>query len=54
MRRATYDELTALLERITKGSGAFSHDPLTHAENCIESMKADAVKALAILQRLLA
>lgn len=36
---------TALTE-IMKGAGAFSRDPLTHAENCIEDMKKLAREAL--------
>jgi hypothetical protein len=37
---------TALTE-ISKGEGAFSRDQLTHATNCIESMKQLALDALA-------
>lgn len=36
---------TALLE-IAKGEGAFSLDPLTHAQNCIEDMKRIAHEAI--------
>lgn len=36
---------TALIE-ITKGAGPFNRDPLKHAENCIEAMKATAQEAL--------
>jgi len=38
--------LEAALREIAKGAGPFSRDPLTHAFNCIESMKAIAVEAL--------
>jgi hypothetical protein len=34
------------LKEISKGMGRFSRDPLTHAENCVEDMKALALKAL--------
>ena len=34
------------LEEISKGEGAFSRDPLTHASNTIESMKRIAQEAL--------
>ena len=34
--------LEAALREIAKGAGPFSRDPLTHAFNCIESMKAIA------------
>ena len=37
------------LEYITTGSGTHSQDPLIHAENCIEEMKAEATAALAAL-----
>ena len=40
-------ELLEALEDIAKGEGRYSHDHLTHAENCIEDMKAIAVKAIA-------
>lgn len=42
-----HDDLVAALEEIAKGSGSFSTDPLTHAANCIEEMKACACAALA-------
>lgn len=35
------------LKEISKGAGPFSRDPLTHADNCIDAMKALAVAALA-------
>ena len=38
--------LEAALAEIAQGMGAFSRDPLTHAENCIDSMKAIATAAL--------
>jgi len=40
-------EMVEALREIAKGEGAFSRDPLKHAENCIESMKAIAGAALA-------
>ena len=43
-----HDELVGALEKITMGEGAFSRDPLTHAENCIDDMKALARAALAL------
>jgi hypothetical protein len=42
-------ELAAMrvaLKEIAKGEGRFSHDPLTHAANTIDDMKALAVAAL--------
>jgi hypothetical protein len=41
------DELLEALETISRGEGRFSRDPLTHADNCVEDMKAIATKALA-------
>ena len=38
------------LEEITKGEGEFNRDRLTHASNCIDSMKAIANKALATIR----
>jgi len=37
----------AALAEISLGMGAFSRDPLEHAENCIENMKEIARNALA-------
>lgn len=34
------------LREISEGAGPFSMDPLTHAGNCIDSMKERAVEAL--------
>jgi len=39
--------LREALAEVAKGAGAYSHDPLTHATNTIESMKAIAIAALA-------
>lgn len=39
--------MLAALEEIAKGAGPYSRDPLTHAENCIDSMKALAAAAIA-------
>lgn len=38
--------LTAALEEIKLGNGAYSQDQLTHAGNCIENMKHLAQEAL--------
>ncbi len=35
------------LHAIERGAGPYSLDPLTHAENCIEDMKAEAARAIA-------
>ena len=42
-----YKRLKEALHEIAKGRGAYSHDPLSHAENCIEEMKGIAKAALA-------
>ena len=47
---AERDGLRTALEEIAKGEGAFSRDRLTHASNCIESMKAIATAARAKVQ----
>lgn len=39
--------LLAALEEIAKGEGRFNVDPLAHAENTIEDMKAIAREAIA-------
>jgi len=44
---AAAPDLLAALEDIAEGVGRFSKDPLTHAENCIEDMKAIARAAIA-------
>jgi hypothetical protein len=38
--------LETALREISEGRGTFSRDPLEHASNCIEEMKAIAIKAL--------
>ena len=38
--------LLAALQKIAKGEGAYNRDPLTHASNTIEAMKAIAEAAL--------
>ena len=43
-------ELKPLLEEISRGSGAYSRDRLTHAGNCIENMKELANKCLGMLE----
>jgi hypothetical protein len=44
---AAAPDLLAALEEIAKGESAYSRDPLTHATNVIESMKAIAEAAIA-------
>ena len=44
--KAKNAELRAALEKIAEGKGAFSLDPLTHASNTIDDMKALANAAL--------
>ena len=39
--------MLAALRKVAKGEGAFNRDPLTHASNCIESMKAIAEAEIA-------
>lgn len=41
--------LLIALEEIAKGEGAFNRDPLTHAENAIENMKAIALRAITLI-----
>lgn len=45
--RADLAEAVEALAEIEKGEGAFSFDRLTHASNCIESMKEKARTILA-------
>ena len=40
------DALAEALREISKGAGPFDRDPLKHAENCIDDMKALAKDAL--------
>ena len=44
---ATIAALREALVELSEGKGRYSMDPLTHADNCIEDMKAIAVDALA-------
>ena len=44
--RAEIDKLRAALTEIARGEGAYNRDPLTHASNTIDSMKALAATAL--------
>ena len=44
---AAAPDLLAALQLIAKGEGAFASDPLTHAGNCIDSMKNTAQAAIA-------
>lgn len=46
---AKIDGARKALEEISRGAGAFSRDPLEHANNCIESMRETARKALEAL-----
>ena len=46
LRAARCSKLEAALREIAKGEGAFSRDQLTHATNCVESMKDIASCAL--------
>ena len=41
-------QMREALAEIAQGRGAYSRDQLTHAENCIEAMKALARAALAL------
>ena len=41
------ERLRAALTEVSKGEGAFSRDPLTHASNTVDSMKQIALDALA-------
>jgi len=41
-----YGPMLKALKEIQKGEGAFSRDPLIHAGNCIEDMKALATAAI--------
>ncbi len=43
-------DLLGALKEIAKGEGAFSRDPLRHAENCIEHAKAIAKAAIALVE----
>lgn len=46
---ALYAAAPAMLEalrEISRGAGPFSRDPLTHADNCIDAMKALAIEAI--------
>ena len=45
--RAAHERLREALTEIARGTGPFSRDRLTHAENCIEAMKQLALDALA-------
>ena len=47
---AAAPELLAALKEIAKGKGEFSRDPLEHASNTIDSMKAIANAAIAKAQ----
>ncbi len=44
------NDLLAVLKEIAKGEGEFDRDPLKHAENCIEHMKAVADAAIALVE----
>ena len=44
--KAENERLRHWLLEISKGEGRYNHDPLTHADNCIDDMKALALAAL--------
>jgi len=44
------EEVKKLLKEISEGKGAYSRDHLTHAENCIKSMKKLVKEALLLLE----
>lgn len=44
------EKIKPMLEEISQGTGAYSRDPIQHAENCIEHMKELAKKALKIIE----
>lgn len=44
---AAAPDLLEALKVIAEGAGRFSKDPITHAQNCIEDMKALAIAAIA-------
>ena len=44
--KAENERLKGALREISKGEGRYNRDPLTHADNCIDDMKALAVAAL--------
>ncbi len=46
--KAEVERLREALDEIAKGEGPYSIDPITHASNCIEAMKAIANKALEV------
>ena len=43
---AVHAQIQDILTEIARGAGAFSHDPLEHAANCIEAMKELAKEAI--------
>jgi len=43
--------LVEALKEISRGAGRYSHDSLTHADNCIEDMKELALTALAEVEK---
>ena len=43
-------EVVGILHEIEEGAGPFSRDPLEHASNCIEAMKAKVRAALAAVK----
>ncbi len=47
VRRSDPNPVRAVLEEIAKGEGPFNRDPLEHASNTIDAMKALASEALA-------
>jgi hypothetical protein len=49
MANESRSRLREVLEEITRGEGAFNRDPLKHADNTVENMKALAREALTLL-----
>lgn len=45
-------KLLEALKEISKGEGKYNREPLQHAENTIENMKAIADKAIALVEKL--
>ena len=49
MNQERIEKALDLLQEIAEGKGPYSHDPLTHCENCLENMKKLAEEALELL-----
>jgi len=46
------NEVLTILEEAAKGEGAFNRDPIVHAENTIDNMKALIGEAIAKLKEI--